>query len=395
MTSGQDVWQLTSIEYPDYITAIGRVFSPTARSDLLPSYGYLRLNFNCASDTSLIELYTGQDMGLTFIYKPDGYTDVYIEDFQGHRYLVSLIGSCWLAAPMPQASPEDSFYSLHFQSLPPLKISPSLETAAGLNPIVFVSVQDFNAEIYSMLEDGSQVSRMTNHTASDTQPVWSPDHKSIIFTSNRDGNSEIYQVGSNGESPVNLTLNPSEDRSAVWKPVGTEIAFETFRTGNWEIYTMQADGSHPRNVSNSADADSQPSWSPDGQQLVFQSHRDGNWEIYTLDITNGNTRRLTDHPADDLTPAWSPDGNWIAFWSQRNGSWGLYLVSLDGSEIRPLVQFVYPGTGPGRPAWSPDGGTLIFAIQQENHLELYRISSDGAEYKRLTDNDTNDYHPDW
>jgi hypothetical protein len=142
MTSGQDVWQLTSVEYPDYITAIGRVFSPPARDDSLPSYGYLRLNFDCTSNTSLIELYTGQDMGLTFIYKPDGYPDVYIEDFQGRRYLVTLIGSCWLAAPMPQASPEDSYYSLHFQSLPPFKINPQVASVTDLGKIVFVSDQD-------------------------------------------------------------------------------------------------------------------------------------------------------------------------------------------------------------------------------------------------------------
>jgi Tol biopolymer transport system component len=395
MTSGQDVWQLTSVEYPDYITAIGRVFSPLARDDSLPSYGYLRLNFDCTSNTSLIELYTGQDMGLTFIYKPDGYSDVYIEDFQGRRYLVTLIGSCWLAAPMPQASPEDSYYTLHFQSLPPFKINPQIDTAVDLDKIVFVSDQDLNPEIYSMLQDTSEASRLTNNPTSDTQPVWSPNHQVILFTSNRDGNAEIYQINSNGESPINLTLNPSEDRGAAWKPDGSEIAFETFRSGNWEIFVMQADGGNPNNLSNHPDADARPSWSPDGQQIAFQSHRDGNWEIYTQDTTGGNIRRLTEHPADDLAPSWSPDGNWIAFWSQRNGSWGLYLVSLDEYQVRPLLQFVNPGTEPGQPAWSSDGSTLLFAIQQKDNLELYQISSDGAEFQRLTDNDTNDYHPDW
>jgi hypothetical protein len=226
LTSGQDIWQLTSVDYPNYITAIGRVFSPPSRDDSLPSYGYLRLNFDCTSDTSLIELYTGQDMGLTFIYKPDGYPDVYIEDFQGHRYLVTLIGSCWLAAPMPQASPEDSFYSLHFQSLAPLKISPRLEADGGRRRIVYVSELDFNPEIYTMLDDGTEVIRLTNNPASDTQPVWSPGYQSIAFTSDRDGNSDIYLVDANGQNPHNLTQNPTEDRSPDWKPDAAEIAFE-------------------------------------------------------------------------------------------------------------------------------------------------------------------------
>jgi Tol biopolymer transport system component len=395
LTSGQDVWQLVSVEYPDYITAIGRVFSAPAKSDKLPSYGYMRLNFDCTTGTSLIELYTGQDMGLTFIYKPDGYPDVYIEDYQGHRYLVTLIGSCWLAAPMPQASPEDSFYTLHFQSLQPVRISPRLERETDLDKIVFVSDQDTNPEIYTMRPDGGELIRLTNNPASDNQPVWSPNRESILFTSNRDGNTEIYQIQANGDSATNLTLNPSEDRSPAWKPDGNEIAFESFRSGNWDIYTMQADGSQPRNISNDPDADAQPSWSPDGKQIAFQSHREGNWDIYLMDLANGFTRRLTENPADDITPAWSPDGKWIAFWSQRNGSWGLYLSSLDGSQVRPLIQFVNPGTEPGRPGWSRDGNYLIFAIQQRENMELYQISADGAEFKRLTNNDTNDYQPDW
>jgi Tol biopolymer transport system component len=383
LTSEQDVWELTSVEYPDYISAIGRVFSPPSSSDPLPSYVFLRLNFDCSSGASLIELYTGEDMGLTFITKPNGYSDVYIEDYQGHRYLVTLIGSGWLAAPMPSIRAEDSFFTLHFKSLPPIKISPRIVSAADLKKITFVSEQDLNPEIYTMLLDGSEASRLTNDPAQDTLPAWSPDRQHIAFTSNRDGNAEIYRMASNGEVPVNLTNNPSEDRNPAWQPDGEVIAFDTFRSGNWEIYAMQADGSNLRDLTNHPDADASPSWSPDGQQIVFQSHRDGNWEIYLLDLASGSALRLTENPADDLAPAWSPDGNWIAFWSQH------------GDQLRPLVQFVNPGREPGRPAWSPDGRTLIFAVQHEDNLELYQIDSDGAGVQRLTNNQTNDYQPNW
>ncbi len=225
MTSGQDIWELTSVEYPDYISAIGRVFSPPTQSDPLPSYVFLRLNFACASGSSLIELYTGQDLGLTFIYKQNGYSDVFIEDYQGHRYLVTLIGSCWLAAPMPSVRAEDSYFTLHFQSLPPLMISPQVVSHRRPGENRFRLGTGSQSRDLHMLMDGSEIIRLTNHSAVDTQPDWSPDHQSLVFTSDRNGNTEIYRMAASGENPVNLTNNPSEDGGAVWSPGGDLIAF--------------------------------------------------------------------------------------------------------------------------------------------------------------------------
>jgi TolB protein len=395
MTSGQDIWQLTSVEYPAYISAIGRVFSPPSQNDALLSYVFLRLNFNCTTGASLIELYTGLDMGLTFIYQPYGYSDVFIEDFQGRRYLVTLIGSCWLAAPLPSIRAQDRYFNLHFKSLPPFRVEPQLASTVNLEKIVFVSERDGNPEIYTMKGDGSLVSRLTNHPARDFQPNWSPNRQFIAFTSERDGDAEIYRIDPGSEGLLNLTNNPSEDRHPTWSPDGQALAFDSVRSGNWEIYTMQADGANPRNLTNHPEADTHPDWSPDGGQIVFQSHRDGNWEIYLLNLASGRATRLTDHPADDLAPSWSPDGRWIAFWSQRFGSWGLYLAAPDGSQLRPLLQFVNPGSDPGRPSWSPDGRNLIFAIQQGDHLQLFQISADGSNVRRLTSAPSDDYQPDW
>jgi TolB protein len=395
MTSGQSVWTLSSVDYPDYISAVGLVFSPPTRSDPLPSYVFMRLNFACTSGQSLIEEYTGQDMGLTFIHQQQGYPDVYIEDYQGHRTLVTLIGSCWLAAPIPQTLAEDTYFTLHFQSLPPFEINPLIASPAEMPKFAFATERDLNPEIYTMSPNGEEISRLTNHPDSDTQPAWSPDRQRLAFTTTRDNNSEIYLMDPNGENLFNLTNHPSEDRSPAWSPTGGSIAFETMRNGNWEIYAMQANGSNPRNLTNHPDADSNPSWSPDGLKIAFQSHREGDWEIYVLDLVSKELKRLTVNPGEDQAPAWSPDGSRIAFWSQRNGSWGLYLIEVESGQLQSMVQFVNPGSSPGRPAWSPDGLTLLFAIQFQNNLELYQIDATGANVRRLTNNDTDDYDPNW
>src|SRR5262245_3037424 len=67
-----------------------------------------------------------------------------------------------------------------------------LATAASPGKIAFASDRDGNLEIYSMDGDGGAQTRLTQNSAEDYQPAWSPDGKRIAFVSTRDGNEEIY-----------------------------------------------------------------------------------------------------------------------------------------------------------------------------------------------------------
>jgi Tol biopolymer transport system component len=91
--------------------------------------------------------------------------------------------------------------------------------------LAFSSDQDGNSEIYLMNPDGSNVVRLTDNPASDTQPAWSPDGKQIAFSSDRDGDVEIYIVEVekthlNMEEAIarRLTNRPGEEAGPVWRP---------------------------------------------------------------------------------------------------------------------------------------------------------------------------------
>ena len=58
-----------------------------------------------------------------------------------------------------------------------------------------------------MGSDGSHPRRLTNHSAGDEHPTWSPDGRHIAFESERDGNEEIYVMGSDGSNPRRLTYH--------------------------------------------------------------------------------------------------------------------------------------------------------------------------------------------
>ena len=44
-----------------------------------------------------------------------------------------------------------------------------------------------------MARDGSGIRQLTSNEATDANPAFSPDGKTILFSTDRDGNAEIYR----------------------------------------------------------------------------------------------------------------------------------------------------------------------------------------------------------
>jgi dipeptidyl aminopeptidase/acylaminoacyl peptidase len=104
-----------------------------------------------------------------------------------------------------------------------LVISTNQSAWAGTFPgpngqIAFSSNRDGNFEIYTMNDDGSDVTRLTEDDANDFDPSWSPDGDKIAFVSFRDGsnNMEIYVMDADGSDPARLTDNDADDREPDW-----------------------------------------------------------------------------------------------------------------------------------------------------------------------------------
>jgi dipeptidyl aminopeptidase/acylaminoacyl peptidase len=134
----------------------------------------------------------------------------------------------------------------------------------------------------------------------------------IAYVSGRDGNPEIYVMNADGDGRTRLTNNTAYDWIPAWSPDGTRIAFVSDRDGNYEIYVMNADGGGRTRLTNNTAEEWIPAWSPDGTRIAFVSDRDGNGEIYVMNADGSGVTRLTNNAADDEDPAWSPDGTRIA-----------------------------------------------------------------------------------
>jgi hypothetical protein len=265
--------------------------------------------------------------------------------------------------------------------------------------IAFVTTRDGNSEVYSMSFDGAGQTNLTNDTASDTQPAYSPDGKKIAFTSNRSGDNDIYVMNADGTGVADVTNAPAADGDATWSPDGTKIAFTSNRGGNADVWVMNVDGTGAADLSNDPAADNQPAWSPDGATIAFTSTRDGNKEIYAMSADGSGATNLTSDAAEDSQAAWSPEGARIAFTSSRDGNNEIYVMGSDGSSPVDVTNDPASDT---KSSFAPDyGRRIVYQTDRTGDLEVDWTSlSNGSSlqiilHADLTHNAAADSAPSW
>ncbi|MCY4566873.1 MAG: hypothetical protein OXD49_01070 [Candidatus Poribacteria bacterium] len=186
----------------------------------------------------------------------------------------------------------------------------------------------------------------------------------IAFTSNRDGNSEIYIMNPDGSEQVNLTQHRASDTNPVWSPTGKQILFASDRRqGVKDLYLMDADGTNVRKVFQRLVGREHPTWSPDGKQFAY--HRFEKFAVYIA----SNDGKVDEKLTNGLWPAWSPDGTEMAFVADE----GFALDAGGVLQARSLkIQIINLQTNteeillPGEilmhaPAWSPNSTKIAFS----------------------------------
>lgn len=287
----------------------------------------------------------------------------------------------------PDLLPTDGASPEHTSTPPPIIHEDALPAGAR---IAFHSDRDGNFEIYVMLSDRSELTRLTDHPGRDLAPAWSPDGKRIAFMSDRDGDFEIFLLDIEGGALTQLTDDPADDVMPAWSPDGTKIAFSSSRDGDFEIYAIVTDGGMPTRLTMQEGDDRGASWSPDGERIAFHSDRDGDWEIYVMNADGTDLRRITSAAGVDGFPAWSPDGEQLAFTSNRGADFDIYVSATDGGAVS---SFPLPGADDRAPAWFEDGSHIAFMSDVYGDWEILAVSIADGSFYRITDDGAEDGFP--
>ncbi|HEY9515483.1 MAG TPA: DPP IV N-terminal domain-containing protein [Gemmatimonadaceae bacterium] len=280
----------------------------------------------------------------------------------------------------------------------------TFEVTCVARQIAFASDRSGSFAIYSLSEDGTGLTRLTNDAAPlfAILPAWSPDGSRIAFSSSRQRSTvglDIWVMEADGSGQERLTDSPGQNGGAAWSHDGTRIAFASTRgsaTGaTAEIWIMNADGSNQVQLTNDGAFANTPSWSPDDSKIVFQSNRDGNDQLYVMNADGSGIQRLTTGTSSDQAPSWSPDGALIAFHSDRDNTMAadsanfeVYVINADGSGSP--VRLTDNASFDGRASWSPDGSEILFDTRRDGNQDVYVMKRDGSGQVNITRNAAGD-----
>jgi Tol biopolymer transport system component len=127
---------------------------------------------------------------------------------------------------------------------------------------------------------------LNTNTRTSLLPGMFPDIRTddrIVYASNKSGNWEIMLgiLEPNGIfDPTILAENSASDYDPVFSPDGTRISFTSTRSGNSDIWVMNSDGTGLYQVTNHCMVDRRPQW-VNNESIVFQSNRpDDKGEIF-------------------------------------------------------------------------------------------------------------------
>jgi dipeptidyl aminopeptidase/acylaminoacyl peptidase len=292
-----------------------------------------------------------------------------------------------LALGLPAgAAAETHLFSVH-DMLAMDRVSDPRVSPDGTQVAFSVRATDLDAnrgrtDIYFAATDGSWVRRLTSHEASDSQPRWSADGRSLYFVSTRSGSAQVWRLSLEGGEAQPVTHLPLDVDALEVAPGGRHLV----------LSLAVSPGKSPEEMKAALDAKEKAKASGLLYDRLFVRHWD-TWSdgtrnhLFAYDVATGQARDLmpsmdADCPSkpfggsEDYTV--SPDGKTVVFSARdagREEAWStnfdLYSVPVDASSA-PKKLTTNPAWD-AQPVFSPDGGKLAYLAMSRPGFEADRF----------------------
>lgn len=266
---------------------------------------------------------------------------------------------------------------------------------AKISPDGSEIVFGYLGDIWKVSSKGGAATRLTTLDSYESNPIWSPDGKTIAFASDRHGNFDIFAIPSTGGKAVRLTSNSASEIPEAFSPDGKEVLFSAsiqdpassalFPSARMtEVYSVPVKGGKTRQVLATPaqyinwGAGKGTGFGEKGAWMLYQDQKgmENEWrkhhtssvtrDIWKYDTSTGLHTNLTAHAGEDRDPV--VDGNSFYFLSERNGgSMNVYKAPIDNpSAIKAVTNFK---EHPVRFLSKADDGTLCYTYNGEIYTQ--------------------------
>jgi Tol biopolymer transport system component len=219
-----------------------------------------------------------------------------------------------------------------------------------------------------------------------------------------DAEGDIWTVRDDGTGLTRLTDTSSGEANPVWSPDGTEIAYSLVLDGkNHGIAVMTADGTPVQELElpQGLSQPSFPVWTPDGDLATRAVDPNGKgvivlWYASTPKLVEtslftdlGHVLELEDSTGDFNL---SPDGATIAF--QGDPDAVVLAADADGTDVRQVTPTGRWATfwPPDRSVFTPDGRSIVYQVESEAGTDgdIEVVDVDGTGRRVVVGGTTND-----
>jgi tricorn protease len=246
----------------------------------------------------------------------------------------------------------------------------------------------YAGDLWTVRRGGGQAQRLTSGTGIESNPIFSPDGKTIAFTGEYDGNVDVFTIPAIGGIPKRLTWHPGPDVAVGWSPDGSRVLFRSHRLssnrGN-QLFMVRKDGGLAEPLPlYQAEAGS---FSPDEKRIAYtpiapafdmwKRYRGGQTSYISIaKLVDSSVEKVPRQNSNDFYPMWA--GSSIYFLSDRNGPFTLFEYNVSSQKVRELLH------NEGKDLKSASAGPGAIVYEQFGSIFLYDLKTGKSQKQEIT-----------